>query len=232
MIWKEEWKIYKNVFSQSSIKALEKLSDQGFFIKLKSPISIGKESNIFSAETADSDIIAKIFRLENAEFNRMRDYLVADPRYTVVKTGKRPVIFSWTQREFRNLLIARECIKVPTPIAFKENIILMELIGSFGKPAPMLKDGYPENPEKFFNEIVSMIKKLWKHGWVHGDLSGFNILNHEERPVFIDLSQMTSVKSPRASELLQRDVENICKFFRKDIKRDPSGILESIRLCK
>jgi RIO kinase 1 len=229
MIWKEQWKVYKNVFSQFSLRNLEKLANKGYFKDLKSPISTGKEANIFSAVNSENDfIIVKIFRLENAEFNKMRSYLVADPRYVKLKNSKRQIIFSWAQREYRNLLLAREYIRVPTPIAFKDNIILMELIGDDGSVAPMLKDAYPQDAQKFFDDVIKMIKKLWKNGWVHGDLSAFNILNYHDKPVFIDLSQMTSKKSPLGKELLERDVKNICRFFKRDLKVKWEDVLEKI----
>lgn len=50
---------------------------------------------------------------------------------------------------------------------------------------------------------------------VHGDLSEFNILNFNENPVLIDLSHSTPVKSAAAEELLNRDIANICRYFKK-----------------
>ncbi|MBU4493512.1 MAG: serine protein kinase RIO, partial [Nanoarchaeota archaeon] len=45
--------------------------------------------------------------------------------------------------------------------------------------------------------------------------SEFNILNFNDNPIFIDLSHATPVKSPGVSELIDRDVKNICRFFNK-----------------
>jgi RIO kinase 1 len=138
------------------------------------------------------------------------------------------VIFSWVQREYRNLLIAREVIDVPTPHTFKNNVLVMEMIGDY-EPALQLKDSIPENLEEFFNEIIDSIKKLFKKGLVHADLSAFNILNYKERPYFIDFSQGTSTQNPNAKELLQRDIRNICNFFKKNgLKINPEEIYEKI----
>ncbi|MFH1505552.1 MAG: RIO1 family regulatory kinase/ATPase, partial [archaeon] len=168
---KEEWKVYKNIFSEFSLRNLFKLSSQGHFEELQSPVSIGKEANIFTAVRRDGKrIIIKIYRLENCNFNKMYDYIRADMRYQNMKKQKRQVVFSWTQREYRNLLIAREVIKVPTPIAIKDNILLMEYIGD-KEPAQKLKDDVPKDPKKFFDLVVRNMKKLYKKGLIHGDLS-------------------------------------------------------------
>lgn len=218
MINKEEWKVYGNVFSKHSIDLLFKMSSQGYFEELESTISVGKEANIFSAITkSDERIIAKIYRLENCNFNQMYSYLKDDRRYLSVKRNSRLVIFAWTQREYKNLLLAREVIKVPKPIAFKDNILLMEFIGD-DSPASELKDQKPKDPQKFFKKVISNMKKLFDIGLIHGDLSHFNILNYNEEPIFIDFSQGTTVESENAPELLKRDVKNICVFFRKYFK--------------
>ena len=49
-----------------------------------------------------------------------------------------------------------------------------------------------------------------------------------EKPVFIDFSQATPTDSPNAEELLERDVENICRYFKKlGLSKDPLEILSS-----
>lgn len=212
---REEWKVYGNVFSEHSRKLLFKMSSQGYFEELEAAVSVGKEANVFTATTKDHDrIIAKIYRLENCNFNKMYNYLAADPRYIGTSRNQRRIVFTWTQREFRNLLIAREVIKVPKPITFKDNIILMEFIGNID-PAPELKDHPPKDPEKFFKKVIGNMNKLYKKGLIHGDLSPFNILNHNEEPVFIDFSQGTMIDATDADELLKRDIKNICHYFRK-----------------
>ena len=191
------------------------MSSQGHFEELESTIKVGKEANVFSAKTKhDKRIIVKIYRLENCNFSKMYDYLNQDPRYTSLNKKTRLIIFAWTQREYRNLMLAREVIKVPKPIAFKDNILLMEFIGD-SDPAPELKDSPPKNPKKFYKKVLDNMKKLFDKGMIHGDLSSFNILNYNEEPVFIDFSQATMTNANNAKELITRDVKNISVYFRK-----------------
>jgi len=212
---REVWKVYGNVFSKHSLELLFHMSAQGYFEDLESTISVGKEANIFTAKTKHDDrIIVKIYRLENCNFSKMYDYLNQDPRYTSLNKKTRLIIFAWTQREYRNLMLAREVIKVPKPIAFKDNILLMEFIGD-NDPAPELKNLPPKNPKKFYKKVLDNMKKLFDKGLIHGDLSPFNILNHNEEPIFIDFSQSTMTNADNAKDLIMRDVKNISIYFRK-----------------
>ena len=215
-IAREKFKTLNDVFDIFTEGTIHKLITQGYLRGLESPISIGKEANIFSALTEDrGKVIVKIYRLETCDFNRMFDYIRNDPRYTHLKNNKRKTIFAWTQREYRNLHLARQAgVRVPKPITFKNNVLVMEFIGK-ESAAPRLKDGIPKKPEAFLKGIADNMSKLYRAGLVHSDLSAFNILNNDESPVLIDFSQCTSIEDSRAEEYFNRDIHNICEFFRK-----------------
>lgn len=213
---KEKFKVMHSVFDEFTNRTIFRLITRGYFEGLESPIAIGKEANIFSAKTKTGRVMVKIYRLETCDFNRMYDYLKVDPRFLHLKSKKRKVIFAWAQREYRNLLKAREAnIRVPTPLAFLNNVLVLEFIGSGGEIAPRLKDKPPKNKKKFLMDIISQMKKLHRAGLVHADLSAFNILNFNEKPVFIDFSQCTTLKNPHAEEYIARDIRNISNFFKK-----------------
>jgi len=107
--------------------------------------------------------------------------------------------------------------------------MVMSFIGEGGVAAPKLKDSPPENPEEFLNEIVGFLKAMYKRGFVHGDLSEYNILN-AGKPVLIDFSQGVLKDHPYADELLGRDVKNICHYFSQfGIEADEEEILGKIR---
>jgi len=212
---REKFRTYQNVFDNFTLRTLFKLNSQGYFDDMDSlsPVSIGKESNVFWAKRGKEKVIVKIYRLEACDFNRMFDYIKYDERYTGLKRQRRKVIFSWVQREYRNLIKAREAgVKVPTPYVFSNNILIEEFIGK-KDPAPKLKDKIPKNLKKFFDEILKNLKKLYKAGLIHADLSHFNILNNSEKPVIIDLSTCTPVNNPLADDYLKRDARNIANFF-------------------
>jgi RIO kinase 1 len=229
-ITREKFKTEHNVFDDFTNRTLFKLISEGYFEGLESTIKLGKEANIFSAKKGKKHVMVKIYRVNNCNFNKMYDYIKSDPRFTGLKGKKRNIIFHWVQREYRNLMKAREAnVKVPLPIIFKNHILVMEFIGNKDDAAPMLKDKKPENPKEFFDEIIKNLQSLYKAGLVHADLSAFNILNFEEKPIFIDFSQCSELKDQRAEEYLERDISNLCNFFnRLGLKLDKEKIIKKI----
>jgi len=213
-ITREKFKTEKTVFDNHTIKNIQKLESEGFFdFESLIPLFMGKESNVFIGNGKHGDVIVKIYRLENCDFNQMFQYMKEDPRYHKISRKRRDVIFAWAKREYKNLLRCREFkVKVPNVYTVKDNILVMEMIGN---PASKLKDDVPENINKFYKDLVKEIKKMLKSGIVHGDLSKFNILNLKDKPVLIDMSQSMPRNSRRAREYFERDMTNVNNFFRK-----------------
>jgi RIO kinase 1 len=222
---KEEWKTYNSVFDNFTNRRIFLLASKGLFHELRSTVGPGKEAIVFSAaktpRDADGAIAVKIYRLETAGFKKMYNYLRVDPRYP--KLGKasvgdprRRTIFAWTEREYRNLLLARDAhVRAPMPIAHKDNILLMEFIGHDFEQSPLLKKRAPHDPGAFFAQCLEMLERWTAAGMVHGDLSEYNIINHDETPVFIDFSHAAPLATPNAEDLLARDVKNLCAYFIK-----------------
>lgn len=229
---KEKFKTYKNVFDEQTLRTLFKLESEGYFQELKSPVSIGKESNIFTARKKDgSYVIVKIYRVNTANFKRMYKYIGSDPRFKGLSNQKRRVIFAWAQREYRNLLIASQVgANVPVPFAVRGNVLIMELIGNGSKPAERLKDLKPKDVKRFSNEILRNIKLFCKNGFIHGDLSEYNILNYRDKPYIIDLSHGVRLDYPNAYELLERDMKNLERYFKKfNIRLDVKEVFDGVR---
>lgn len=213
---KEKFKVYKNVFDEFTLRTLFELESKGHFLEEDLvPISIGKEANVFWGRSKEHEVVLKIYRMQSADFNRMYDYIKYDPRFLELKKQRRKVILAWAQREYRNLMIAREAnVNAPLPYAIKKNVMVLEMVGKEA-PASKLKDQVPKNPKKFFEQIVEDMKRYYRAGYVHGDLSAFNILNDNEVPALIDFSSGTQLNNPNADEFLKRDIKNVADFFRK-----------------
>jgi len=231
MSGKEKFKTYKNVFDHLTLRILFKLSSQGHFDELQSPISVGKESNVFLAIKGKDYVLVKIYRVNTCDFKRMYQYIVGDPRFEGLQKQRRKVIYAWAKREYKNLLLARKAgAAVPQVIAFLGNVLVMELIGNKGEPAPKLKDQLPKHLKNFSLELFRSLHKMYTYKLIHGDLSQYNILNYEEKPVLIDLSHGTLLRYPRAEELLERDMKTLINYFsRAGLKLDIKETLEKIK---
>lgn len=233
-ITREKFKTMHNVFDNHADRVLFKLITEGHFEGLIGQISMGKEANVFAAKKGKGKVVVKIYRLETCDYTRMYEHICNDPRYMNVKRKRRLIVFAWCQREFRNLMKAREAgMNVPLPITFKDNVLVMEHIGK-PDPAPKLKDHPPKDITSFYQATVKEMALLHNSNLVHADLSPFNILNDKNKPVIIDMSQSTPLKTQGSKELFERDCKNMALFFSKhgleksteELSRDVLGFLE------
>jgi len=228
---KSSFKIYQRVFDKYTFKTLAKMVDKKYFTTLDFPISTGKEADVYRVTTKTGFAAVKIYRIETSNFKAMQNYLIGDPRFTRIKKSKRGIIEAWCQKEFRNLQDALKIgVKVPKPIAFEKNVLIMEFLGTKeGSPYPLLKKVSPKNPEKLIKTLLLYIKKMWKANLVHGDLNEYNIVMKNQTPIIIDIGQAMSTKHPYAPELLKRDLNQINKLSKKyKVKIDTKKIYDKL----
>lgn len=215
----EDKRVGSEVFDRITLQTLYKLANQGYIHLLNGAISTGKEANVFKGADDEGNLVAvKIYRVTTSDFKKMQYYIQGDPRFNVRSNSKRQLINNWVLKEFKNLNRAYDAgVKVPKPIIAKNNILVMEFIGDEdGIPARLMRQTEISNPECVANKILDYVKKLYNDAKiVHGDLSGFNILMEDDEPVIIDLSQGLVVDHPLARELLNRDIDNLIKDFKK-----------------
>ena len=145
----------------------------------------------------------------------MLKYIQGDYRFSRIKRNTKSLVFTWAQKEYRNLEQAfRAKIRVPKPIAIKNNVLVMEFIGKDGVHAPSLKNFRPEDPEKIYKTILLYIRRLYQTAdLIHGDLSEYNIMIWKKKPVIFDVSQAVPSTHPLAEILLKRDLKNVNRFF-------------------
>lgn len=215
----EDRRVGSEVFDSITLKTLYKLTNTGNIHRLNGAISTGKEANVFKGADENEEFVAvKIYRVTTSDFKKMQAYIQGDPRFHVRTTNKRQLINAWVTKEFRNLQRADEAgVRVPKPIVSKNNVLVMEFIGDGeGNAALPMRHSYIPEPQKLLNKIIKYMKLLYQDaGLVHGDLSSYNILIQDDEPVIIDISQGMIRDHPIAEELLNRDIENIIKDFKK-----------------
>ncbi len=215
----EDKRVGSEVFDRITLQTLYKLANQGHIHLLNGAISTGKEANVFKgADDNDNLVAVKIYRVTTSDFKKMQYYIQGDPRFNVRSKSKRQLINNWVLKEFKNLNRAYNAgVRVPKPIIAKNNILVMEFIGEKdGTPARLMRQAKISNPDYIARKIIEYVKKLYNDAeLVHGDLSAFNILINHDEPVIIDLSQGMVVDHPLSRELLNRDIDNLIKDFKK-----------------
>ena len=212
-------KTYDEVFDHATLLTIYKLITNKVIKSLDFPISTGKEANVFKATTMEGeDAAVKIYRISTSTFKSFKKYLDGDPRFkNVKKKGHRAVVYAWAQKEYKNLKrMFNIGVRVPEPIMYTRNVLLMEYIGDELGPAPMLKNVPIKAPTKKFRLLVKAVRKMYQEARiVHGDLSEYNILMLADEMVIIDVSQSVVIEHPMAEEMLVRDVSNLVRYFKK-----------------
>ncbi len=212
----DERKVLGEVFDRETLLAIYKLMTDGYIETVEFPISTGKEGNVFMALTPeDKPVALKIYRTATSTFKRISKYIEGDPRFKGITGSRRKIVYAWAIKEFRNLQRFQEAgVRVPAPIRFNKNVLVMEYIGTRRRPAPLLRDVTLDDPVKTYETIIRYMDKGYnKAELVHGDLSEFNILIYLKKPVIIDCGQSMLIDHPNAVEFLKRDILNINRYF-------------------
>jgi len=207
----------EEVFDQATLMVIYSFLNSGVLYEVHGVVNAGKEARVYWGKNKEGkELAVKIYLTASAEFKKgMLKYIEGDYRFKGVKRDTRSLIFAWAQKEFRNLEQAsRAKVRVPKPIAVRNNVLVMEFIGKDGVSAPSLKEQLPSNPEKVYNTLLTYLRRLYRKAeLVHGDLSEYNIMMWKGNPVIFDVSQAVPTSHPMAEFFLRRDLANMNRFF-------------------
>lgn len=212
----EDRQVMDEVFDKETLMAIYKLMTDKIVETVELPISTGKEGKVFLCTSPDKRLLAlKIYRISNSTFKRIARYIEGDPRFKGLTGNHRKMIFAWASKEFKNLQRLESAgVRVPSPIRSYRNVLVMEYIGTEETPAPLLRDIKLGSPEKTYKTLVKFVKLAYRKAQlVHGDLSEYNVLIQDDKPVLIDCGQAMMVDHPNASEFLRRDIVNLNRYF-------------------
>ena len=227
-------KTVEEVFDSFTMGHIYRLESKGVIWELKGVVSAGKEARVYWAKSKNGDDLAvKIYLSATAEFRKsIKKYIIGDPRFENIPSGNfRRLIYEWTRKEYRNLKRLHESgVRVPRPVAYSGNVLVMEFLGENGYRAPLLVEEADNLDEQFMEEIltdlaVQIERIVCKAKLVHADLSEYNIMLWMEKPWIIDVAQAVHHDHPYALEFLERDVGNIVDFFSSYIDGDPADLM-------
>jgi RIO kinase 1 len=195
--------------------------NKGTINEIHGVVNAGKEARIYwGTDPVGNELAIKIYLTSSAEFKKgMLPYIEGDQRFAHVRRDTRSLIYTWAQKEFKNLERAREAgVNVPKALAVQKNVLIMEFIGKKSERAPLMKEIALEDPKKIFKLLMTNIKRLYrKAGLVHADLSEYNIMIWKAKPVIFDVAQSVLISHPMAEKFLHRDLKNLHKYFKRQV---------------
>ncbi|XP_064597419.1 serine/threonine-protein kinase RIO3-like [Liolophura sinensis] len=226
---KKEHSTAEHVMDERTRLLIYKLVNIGLLESVTGSISAGKESIVFHAfggsvdeHPVPEECAIKVYKTTLNEFKTREKYVHGDHRFIrddYKKFNPRKIIRIWAEKETCNLNRMRKFnIPCPSVVALKKHVLVMSFVGKDQKPAPKLKEVRlpTELWQDAYEQTVTAMKTLHNRCLlVHADLSEYNLLWHEEKVWFIDVSQAVDVQHPKAFEFLYRDCINIVTFFKK-----------------
>jgi RIO kinase 1 len=217
----EDYQVIEEVFDKSTLMVIYDFMNKQVIDEIHGVVNAGKEARVYWGKDPDGKELAiKIYLTSSAEFKKgMLPYIEGDPRFAHVRRDTRSLIYTWAQKEFKNLQRAKEAgVNVPEALAVQKNVLIMEFIGKDGERAPLMKETELEDAEKVFKRLLTSVKRLYgKAGLVHADLSEYNIMIWKGKPVIFDVAQSVLVKHPMADRFLRRDLENLHRYFKRQV---------------
>ena len=216
-----EWvdrRVFDAVFDRLTLMSLYKLMKSGIIDTLDFPIARGKEAHVFHGTGESGPVAVKIFHTSNAVFKNLVQYIEGDPRFGGLKRRHRDLVDIWVRKEFRNLSrLEKWGLAVPKPLGVHKNVLVMEYLGTSNAPSPRLRDVQVVDPAAVYEELLEFLAVAWqKANMVHGDFSPYNIMQHGDRPVVIDVGQAVVQSHPKSQEFLVRDVTRLVEWANKN----------------
>jgi RIO kinase 1 len=137
---------------------------------------------------------------------------------TMTNYGKELVKQKWLGHEFEVLRTLWDAgATVPYPVSYSDDGgMLLEYLGDDTAAAPRLAQARLRSSQvaAAWEQLRSELRTFVEAGWVHADLSPYNILWWQERLWVIDVPQAVDlVQSPHGFEFLHRDVCNASAWF-------------------
>lgn len=239
--------------------SLRPFYNQEFIVDVTAQVKGGKEASVYrcAAHPTLEDVqwlAAKVYRPRSMR-NLRNDAAYREGRQTLSGENGKPVKprdhrilraigkktefgvqvqhTSWLMYEYLALTKLHQAgASVPKPYAVGENAILMGYIGDASRAAPTLHETRLDRSEAgpLFQETLRNVEIMLQQGFIHGDLSAYNILYWEGRITLIDFPQMVSVENNRnARGIFQRDVRRVCQYFQRyGVRVDPAQLVEDI----
>ncbi|WOF15256.1 serine/threonine protein phosphatase [Methanoplanus sp. FWC-SCC4] len=199
---------YQLVFNGYDTLAVNALVKKGTVQALGCLLGVGKESAVYEA-LGVGVVVLKFHRIGQRSFQSVRlnrNYLPEWKHF--------PWIFASNEsatREFEALKeLHRGGVSVPVPVGINRNVVAMSFIAGVN-----LNQAVLENPDEVLDEILENMRIAYSLGYIHNDLSEFNVMVDNERVWIIDWPQWIDPSHENADEILKRDLYNIVNYFSK-----------------
>jgi RIO kinase 1 len=214
-------------------EAIEPFIDKGLISEVLTLLKSGKEATVYCCRGGHrlrGQLVAvKVYRpMEHRQFRNDAVYregrvIVSGRVRRAVENGsafgKQMSFGMWVGREWEHLReLHKARLDIPRPIDTAGDAVVMQYLGDELAPAPQLRAVRLTEPQALgvWGRVVWNVQQMLSLNRVHGDLSPYNLLWHDQIAWIIDVPQMIDAReNPSARSMLDRDLENVWRYCSK-----------------
>jgi len=173
------------------------------------PLGVGKESDVY--EVRSYKPLALKFHREGytnfREVQKEREYTADNEHISWFYTARKAA-----EREYEALETVYPEVRVPRPIDHNRHAVVMEKLPGVELGKARLEDAQVVG---VLDLILEEMAAAYRTGYVHADMSEYNVAVGSEGVTMFDWPQAVSTDHENAPELLERDVENLMGYFER-----------------
>ncbi|ADJ16098.1 serine/threonine-protein kinase RIO2 [Halalkalicoccus jeotgali] len=173
------------------------------------PLGVGKESDVFEVQSYRP--MALKFHREGytnfREVRRERDYTAEKEHLSWFYTARKAA-----EREYETLEALYPDVSVPRPEDQNRHALVMEKIDGVELSRTKLES---QQVRPILEMILRELTRAYERGYVHADMSQYNVFVAEDGITIFDWPQAVSREHENAVEFLGRDVRNLFGYFER-----------------
>ncbi|ELY95574.1 serine/threonine-protein kinase RIO2 [Natrialba taiwanensis] len=201
--------------------ALRALVERDTISEFGAPLGVGKESDVY--EVRSYKPLALKYHREGytnfREVHKERDYTADNEHVSWMYTARKAA-----EREHDILEELYPDVAVPQPIDQNRHAIVMEKMDGVELSRTKLE---ADQVLGVLDLLISEIARAYEAGYVHADMSEYNVFLDEDGVTIFDWPQAVPTDHENADEFLRRDLQNAVGYFRRKYPQQVSGELES-----
>ena len=210
---------YTLTFEGYDALALHTFAERETLSGVGSPLGVGKESDVYEVQSY-RPLALKFHREGYTNFRevmREREYTADREHVSWQYTARKAA-----EREYDALEALYPDVEVPQPIDHNRHAIVMERMDGVELSRTRLDS---EQVRPLLEMILREIQTAYQEGYVHADISEYNIFVASGGITIFDWPQAVPTDHENSEPLLERDIENIAGYFQR---KYPSQVAESV----
>ena len=200
---------YRLTFEGYDALALRTFTERDTFDEFGAPLGVGKESDVYEVRSY-KPLALKYHREGYTQFREVRkerEYTADREHVSWLYTARKAA-----EREHEVLETLYPDVAVPQPIDQNRHAIVMEKLPGVELANAELDPGQATG---VLDLILREIAAAHEAGYVHADVSEYNVFVSEDGVTLFDWPQAVATDHENAEEFLERDVANVAGYLKR-----------------